>query len=92
LLLAQAKDEAARSNQLRNSDIASLVEQQPRITELSDKLRVASATLDMERQLTAEGKDIRELLTARQLHGKLNNLDLLAGGKSFELSIAQRCY
>jgi hypothetical protein len=67
-LLAQAKDEAARANQLRNNDIASLVEQQARITELSDKLRVASATLDLERQLTTEGKDIRELLAARQLH------------------------
>jgi hypothetical protein len=67
-LLAEAKDEAARANQLRNSDIASLVDQQARITELSDKLRVASATLDMERQLTAEGKDIRELMAARQLH------------------------
>jgi hypothetical protein len=53
---------------LRNNDIASLVEQQARITDLSDKLRVASATLDMERQLTAEGKDVRELLAARQLH------------------------
>jgi hypothetical protein len=91
LLLAQAKDEADRSNQLRNSDIASLVEQQARITELSDKLRVASATLDMERQLTAEGKDIRELLTARQLH-VIEQLRLAGGGKSFELSIAQRCY
>jgi hypothetical protein len=67
-LLAQAKDEAARANQLRSNDIASLVEQQARITELSDKLRVASATLDLERQLTAEGRDIRELLAARQLH------------------------
>ena len=67
-LLAQAKDEAAHANQLRNNDIASLVEQQARITDLSDKLRVASATLDMERQLTAEGKDVRELLAARQLH------------------------
>jgi hypothetical protein len=67
-LLAQAKDEATRANQLRNNDIASLVEQQARITELSDKLRVASATLDLERQLTAEGKDIRELMAARQLH------------------------
>jgi hypothetical protein len=67
-LLAEAKDEAARSYQLRNNDIASLVEQQARIRELSDKLRVASATLDLERQLTAEGKDIRELLAARQLH------------------------
>lgn len=67
-LLADAKDEAARANQLRNNDIASLVEQQSRITELSDKLRVASATLDLERQLTAAGKDVRELMAARQLH------------------------
>jgi hypothetical protein len=39
-----------------------------RIAELSDQLRIASATLDLERQLTAAGKDIRELLVARQLH------------------------
>jgi hypothetical protein len=67
-LLAEAKDEAARSSQLRINDEASLVEQQTRITELSNKLRVASATLDMERQLVAAGKDIAELMAARQLH------------------------
>lgn len=67
-LLAEAKDEAARVNQLRINDEASLVEQQTRITELSDKLRIASATLDMERQLAASGKDVRELMAARQLH------------------------
>jgi hypothetical protein len=67
-LLADAKDEAARANQFRNNDIASLVDQQARITELSDKLRVASATLDLERQLTAAGKDVRELMAGRQLH------------------------
>ena len=57
-LLAEAKDEAARSSQLRLNDEASLVEQQTRITELSNKLRIASATLDMERQLAAAGKDV----------------------------------
>jgi hypothetical protein len=67
-LLAEARDQAARSSQLRNNDVASLVEQQTRITELSDKLRIASATLDMERQLAAAGKDVRELMVARQLH------------------------
>jgi hypothetical protein len=67
-LLAEAKDEADRSSQLRINDEASLVEQQARITELSNKLRVASATLDMERQLVAAGKDIPELMAARQLH------------------------
>ena len=45
-LLAEARGEAARINQLRINDEASLVEQQTRINELSNKLRIASATLD----------------------------------------------
>jgi hypothetical protein len=67
-LLADAREEGARSSQLRINDEASLVEQQTRITDLSNKLRIASATLDMERQLVAAGKDIPELMAARQLH------------------------
>jgi hypothetical protein len=67
-LLADAKDEAARSSQLRINDEASMVEQQARITELSNKLRIASATLEQERQLAAAGKDVRELMASRQLH------------------------
>jgi hypothetical protein len=67
-LLADAKDEAARVNQLRLNDEASLVEEEVRIAQLSDKLRVASATLDMERQLAAAGQDVRELMASRQLH------------------------
>lgn len=67
-LLAEAKDEATRSSQLRLDDEATMVEQQARITELTNKLRVASATLDQERQLAAAGKDIRELMASRQLH------------------------
>lgn len=67
-LLAQVKEDAARISQLRLNDEASLVEQEVRIAELSDKLRIASATLDMERQLAAAGKDVRELMVARQLH------------------------
>jgi hypothetical protein len=67
-LLAQAQDEAARSSQLRINDEAAMVEQQTRITELTHKLRVASATLDQERQLAASGNDVRELMASRQLH------------------------
>jgi hypothetical protein len=67
-LLADAKNEAARSSQLRLDDEATMVEQQARITELTNKLRIASATLDQERQLAAAGKDIRELMASRQLH------------------------
>lgn len=67
-LLTEARDEAARSSQLRIGDEASMVEQQTHITELTNELRIASATLDMERQLVAAGKDIPELMAARQLH------------------------
>jgi hypothetical protein len=67
-LLAEAREESSRINQLRTNDEASLVEQQARITDLSNKLRIASATLETVRQLTASGQDIRELLAARQLH------------------------
>jgi hypothetical protein len=67
-LLAQARDEASRISQLRVNDDASLAQQEARITELSNKLRIASATLDMERQLAAAGQDVRELMVARQLH------------------------
>jgi hypothetical protein len=66
--LEQAQSEIGRINKLRADDEASLTAQQVRIAELSDQLRIASATLDLERQLTAAGKDIRELLVARQLH------------------------
>ena len=66
--LAEARDEIARINQLRATDQASLVVEQIRINEISDQLRIANATLDMERQLAAAGRDIRELMVARQLH------------------------
>jgi hypothetical protein len=65
--LQAANEEIARIKQLRATDKASLDAQRLRIREISDQLRVADATLDMEQQLSAEGKDIRELLVARQL-------------------------
>ena len=66
--LDQARNEVERINQLRANDEATLAAQQVQIAEISNRLRIASATLDLERQLNAAGKDIRELLTARQLH------------------------
>ncbi|HXZ32911.1 MAG TPA: hypothetical protein VEH30_11570 [Terriglobales bacterium] len=66
--LIGAQEEIAQINQLKATDEASLVAQQIRIKEISDQLRIANATLDMERQLAAAGRDIRELLVARQLH------------------------
>jgi hypothetical protein len=67
-LLAEAKDEAARMSQLRVNNEAALAQEQLRIADLSNRLRVASATIDLERRLAAEGKDVRELMASRQLH------------------------
>jgi len=67
-LLAEARDEATRINQLRVNDEAALTQEQLRIADLSNRLRVASATLDLERRLAAEGKDVRELMASRELH------------------------
>lgn len=66
--LSTAADEIARINQLRATDEASLEAQQIRIKEISDQIRIADATVDMERQLSAAGQDIRQLLMSRQLH------------------------
>ena len=66
--LQASNEEIARINQLRATDKVSLEAQRIRIREISDQLRIADATLEMERQLSAAGKDIRELLVARQLH------------------------
>jgi TolA-binding protein len=67
-LLADAKGEASRASALHANDEASLVAEMVRVTELTDKLRIASATLDMERQMAAAGQDERELMAAKQLH------------------------
>jgi hypothetical protein len=67
-LLAEAKNEATRVNAMRANDEASLVAEMVRVAELTDKLRIASATLDMERQMAAAGQDVRELMAAKQLH------------------------
>jgi hypothetical protein len=67
-LLADAKGEASRASALHANDEASLVAEMVRVTELTDKLRIASATLDLERQMAAAGQDVRELMAAKQLH------------------------
>jgi hypothetical protein len=45
-----------------------LVAQQYRISELSDQMSAQKVALDHERQLLAEGRDIRDVMGARNLH------------------------
>jgi hypothetical protein len=67
-LLADTRAELTRLNQARASDQASIVADQIHINELSDQLKTARANIDMERQLATAGKDVRDLMGARQLH------------------------
>ncbi len=66
--LADAGTELARLNQARASDQAELVAQQVQVNELSQQLKTATTDIDMERQLASAGKDVRDLMGARQLH------------------------
>ena len=66
--LADAGAELARLNQARASDQADLVAEQAHINELSEQLKTATTNIDMERQLASAGKDVRDLMGARQLH------------------------
>ena len=66
--LADAGAELARLNQARTSDQAELVAEQVQINQLSEQLKTATTNIDMDRQLAAAGKDVRDLMGARQLH------------------------
>jgi hypothetical protein len=65
--LAAAAEEIARINQLRVTDQATLDAQVTRLRDVSNQLRIARATVDMERELSAAGRDILELMAAKQL-------------------------
>lgn len=66
--LAEANTELVRIRNAKDESDASLVAQQIRINELSDQLHVTKTSLDTERQLLAVGKDVRDIMGARQLH------------------------
>jgi hypothetical protein len=66
--LADRGAELARLNQERASDQAELVAEQVHMNELSQQLKTATTNIDMERQLATAGKDVRDLMGARQLH------------------------
>jgi hypothetical protein len=58
--------ERLRSSNERNAAI--IGDQEARLGELSAQLRTATESLDRERQLMANGRDIRDLIGARNLH------------------------
>jgi hypothetical protein len=65
--LASASEEIARINQLHLTDRAALEAQRVKLREAFDQVRIATATVDLERQMAAAGKDILNLVLAKQL-------------------------
>jgi hypothetical protein len=66
--LADTEAELARLDQARVSDQAELLADQVHINQLSEQLEIATTNIDMDRQLATAGKDVRDLMGARQLH------------------------
>jgi hypothetical protein len=67
-LLADTRAELARLTQTRASDQATIVADQVQLNELSQQLKTAKTNIDMQRQLATAGRDVRDLMGARQLH------------------------
>lgn len=59
--------ELERINHMRVTDLAAFDAQGTRLREAFDQLRIATATLEVERQLAATGRDILQLMAAKQL-------------------------
>jgi hypothetical protein len=65
---AALTEEIQRLQGLRNADGVQSVEQQRRIDELSEQLKAQADVLASERRLLSAGRDIRDLMGARNLH------------------------
>jgi hypothetical protein len=65
--LAAVSEELSRINQLRVTDRTELEAQGVRLRAAFDQLRIATATIEMERQMATAGRDILALMLAKQL-------------------------
>ncbi len=81
--LGDVKSELALLNQQRNEDQAATVAMKVQVNDLSEQLRIANKNLDLDRQLLAQSKDVRDLMGARQLH-VVDVRDTEPYGKSWE--------
>lgn len=66
--LAQMTDELKNLRDSRAADATATAAQEARVNELSGRLREQTETLERERQLLTAGRDIRDLMGARNLH------------------------
>ncbi len=65
---AQVRDELAKLNEAHSSDQIALAAQEQAIRDLSAKLEQQSAAIDREKQLLSAGREIRDVIAARNLH------------------------
>lgn len=66
--LAKLNDEIRSLRNVRSNDLTTMAAQEHQVKELSDRLREQTEALNRERRLLAADRDIRELMTARNLH------------------------
>jgi hypothetical protein len=65
--LVEAKAQSEKATAAKSDADSSLLAQRARIVDLSEQVRIQQTTLDMERNLVAAGRDVRDLMAARDL-------------------------
>jgi len=65
---AQAQAELSKLKEARNTDEIALASQEQSIRDLNTKLEQQSAAIDREKQLHSAGREIRDVIAARNLH------------------------
>ena len=65
---AQAQTELAKLKEAHSTDQVALASQEQAIRDLSTKLEQQSAAIDREKQLLSAGREIRDVIAARNLH------------------------
>ncbi len=65
---AQAQAELSKLKEARNTDEIALASQEQSIRDLNTKLEQQSAAIDREKQLLSAGREIRDVIAARNLH------------------------
>lgn len=79
--LNQMNEEIQKLRNVRSGPTDQIAGEEARVKELSEKLKAQAETLDRERSLLAAGRDIRDLMGARNLH-ILDVFDVDGRGKS----------
>jgi len=78
--LDSLRSELEQVKSARSSEQASLVASQYQVQDLTEKLRLQNASVERDRELMAAGRDIRDVMSARNLH-IVDVHDFAANGK-----------